>query len=189
MDGVERAAEQSAQREYCAFCRTGKEEQTARLIERVMPVAALTPKLLCCENHKGEWVDHTRVLLPGYLFLYADETLDFRRLYSIADVYKVLTYEDLSAALRGADSEFARWIRGEGGIIGKSNALREGDIISVVDGPLKRFEGTIKKVNKQRKRAMVEIDFHGIMNRIWMPFEWVRIQDEDSLLAKSKHEG
>lgn len=161
---------------YCAFCGTGKEEMTVRLIERVMPVKALTPKLLCCENHKGVWVDHTRVLLPGYLFIYTDEPLDFRLLYSLSDVYKVLTYEDRSSALRGADNDFARWIFSEGGIIGKSNALREGDRIRVIDGPLKLFEGGIQKVNKQRKRALVEIDFHGICNHVWMPFEWMEAQ-------------
>ena len=173
-------------REYCAFCSTGKEELTAQIIQRIMPVVALTPKLLCCEKHKEQWVEHTRALLPGYLFLYADADtqLDFRLLYSLSDVYRVLTYEDQSSALRGADSEFARWIRAEGGIIGKSNALREGDRIHVVDGPLKLFEGAIKKVNKQRKRALVEVNFHGICNHVWMPFEWVKAQDEEILIKQ-----
>jgi transcription antitermination factor NusG len=63
-----------------------------------------------------------------------------------------------------------------GGIIGKSRAVREGDRIRVVEGPMKDLNGTITQVNKQRRRATMEFVFDGISRSVTMAFDWVQAQ-------------
>ena len=48
----------------------------------------------------------------------------------------------------------------------------EGDHIKIIDGPLADYEGMIKKVNKHRRSAMVEIKVGSHVKDVWMSFQW-----------------
>ena len=48
----------------------------------------------------------------------------------------------------------------------------EGDRIKIIEGPLKDYEGVIKKVNKHRRSAMVEMKVGEHIKNVWMSFQW-----------------
>ena len=74
--------------------------------------------------------------------------------------YKVLEYQTGQRELIGSDYEYASWIFRHNGRIEPSKALVEGDIIKVIDGPLKDGIGTIFKLDRHKRRAWVEFDFY-----------------------------
>ncbi len=157
---------------YCIYCATGREAGVARQIQRETGLTALAPTLVRVE-WKGKVASRKeQTLFPGYVFLYADDNAP-PKLSGVHHMRRLLAYDSGQRQLYGRDAEIARWLFKYGGVIRESRALREGDRIIVVDGPMRDLGGVIKTVNKQRQRASIEFTFEGITRSVWMAFEWV----------------
>ena len=163
---------------YCLHCATGREAGVARQIQRETGLTALAPTLVKVE-WKGKVASRKEsALFPGYVFLYADDGAS-PKLSGVHHMRRLLDYGAGQRQLYGRDAEIARWLLQYGGVIRESRALREGDRIVVVDGPMKDLGGVIKSVNKQRQRANIEFTFGGITRSAWMAFEWVTSAEEE----------
>ena len=157
---------------YCLQCATGREAGVARQIQVETGLIALAPTLVRVE-WKGKVATRTEeVMFPGYVFLYTQNG-EMPRLSNVHYMRRLLTYGERQRQLYGRDAEIARWLFQYCGVIRESRALREGDRIVVVDGPMKDMGGIIKSVNKQRQRASIEFTFEGITRNVWLAFEWV----------------
>lgn len=162
---------------YCLQCAAGREAGVASQIQQETGLTALVPTLVQVE-WKGKMASRKeQTLFPGYVFLYAGNDAP-PKLYGVHHMRRLLTYSADQRQLYGRDAEIARWLLQYGGVIRESKALREGDHIVVVDGPMKDLGGIIKNVNKQRQRANIEFTFEGITRSVWMAFEWVTSADE-----------
>lgn len=156
---------------YCVSCYSGEEEKVAAKIRNICGCYTLVPKYEREEKKKGIWTKRQHVFLPGYVFLYAERPLNFGLLYGISQLTGCLKYDD-GFQLRGSDLEFAEWIWRYQGLIHLSQAIMEGERIKVIDGPLRDYEGVIKKVNKHRRSALVEITVGNHIRDVWMSFRW-----------------
>ena len=58
--------------------------------------------------------------------------------------------------------------------IESSSGIIEGDKIHVTDGPLKGYESIIKRVNRHKRQAVIEIEFIGDRRQVSVPLEVVR---------------
>lgn len=125
----------------------------------------------------GQAKDESYYLLPGYVFLFANERLYVSDLQRVDGVIRVLSGMDGAHELYGDDERFARWLLENDGVIGISKAIREGERIRVVEGPMADYGGTIIKVNKQRRRALVAFQFDGVAWSSWVDFDWVEATD------------
>lgn len=161
---------------YCLFCLTAKQNDMEKLISRVYPCMVVNTKITqkLWKRGTAKYVKH--LLLPGYLFLYSEERLDLSEVSRFTGVIRVLKNEDMSYELRDRNEEFARWIYRNGGEIAVSKAVREGDRIRVVQGPMADFTGTLLRVNKSRQRAEIAFEFDGIERRMWLSFDWIDAQ-------------
>lgn len=158
--------------EYCLFCRTGKERAVMRRIHDSFPCIPISPRVVREEKKRGEWISRQEPLLPGYLFLYAWEDLPVFRIQGLPDVLRFLSY-DGDYKLDGDDLEFAKWVFKYEGLIGVSQAFREGDHIVVNGGPLKDYEGSIVTVNKRKRIAKVHVPLQSGIKAVWMSFAWI----------------
>lgn len=153
---------EQTQKAYCLFCRTGDEQKIAAAVnERFPQLQAMTPLRILAEKRQGKWEDRTLTLLPGYVFVYADDELPYDLRYKTHNLYKVLHYERGIRALTGPDADYAGWLFRHRGRIGTSKVLEVGSRIEIVDGPLKDFGGKIVKLDKHKRRAWIEFDFEG----------------------------
>ncbi|MDD3401473.1 MAG: hypothetical protein PHT58_07605 [Eubacteriales bacterium] len=158
----------------CVFCISGQEKNTVEAIEREFPHArAMFATFERDERKNGEWVRRRLPLLNGYVFVYSDDLVDMLRLSRLIGVYRPLKYEDGAYSLRGADLDFARWIYENEGNIGVSQAIKIGNRIEVVGGPLAAYKGVIKDVNNQRRSALVTIEVGEMKKDVWLSFEWL----------------
>lgn len=158
--------------EYCLFCRTGKEGALAKRISDHFPCVPISPWRVKEERKHGVWTSVRKPLLPGYLFLYAKEELPVYRIQELPDVLRFLSYGG-EFRLGGEDLKFAKWVLKYGGLIGLSQAFREGDHIVVTGGPMKDYEGSITKVDKRKRIAKVHVAIGSSIKPIWMSFEWI----------------
>lgn len=158
----------------CVFCQGGQEKHTVEAIEREFPFAkALFPTYVRDERKQGTWVRRTLPLISGYVFVYTDTLPDLVRLKRLTGIYKPLQYEDGGYALRGSDLDFAHWIYKSKGNIGISQAIKKGNRIEVVGGPLMEYSGVIKDVNNGRRSALVTIEIGEMIKDVWLSFEWL----------------
>jgi len=152
---------------YCVFCRTGAEKTAVRLIKKInRETQVIFPVRILQEKRGGSWEPRSQPLLPGYLFVYAEEEIPIEEINAPSDVYKVLGYEAEGKELIGPDYEYAMWIYRHKGQIGASEVMLEGSSVRVVSGPLLDGVGTIKKINRHKRRALVEFEFYGKIQRV-----------------------
>ncbi len=157
---------------YCLQCAAGREEGVARQIRQATGLVALAPKLVRLEWKGSTAARKEQVLFPGYVFLYAHD-MELNKVFGVHHMQRILAYGSGQRQLYGRDAEVASWILAYDGVIRESQALRVGERIVVVEGPMKDLGGVIKSVNKQRRRANVEFTFEGIVRSVWMAFDWV----------------
>lgn len=123
-------------------------------------------------------LNHQRVenwvpLLPGYVFVYAEEEpVAYRSLLGLENVHRVLTYGSAeNTALYGRDLAFADWLWGLGGRIGIMKALQEGDRVEIIDGVFQKLQGTITRMDRRRQTVLVTLDTLGAIRHLWLAYE------------------
>lgn len=119
-----------------------------------------SPRFASRKKWKGEWLDIERPLLPGYVIADVDNPAALARaLRGIPDFARVLAAEETYAPL---DERERTWLESQTKVdkrvVPLSFAYKEGDKLTVTDGPLKGNEVLIKKLD--RKNSMAHIEFH-----------------------------
>ena len=167
--------EKTAIRSYCMLCRTGAELLVARSITRHYPeLMAIAPVKTLQEKRNGQWEKREQIMLPGYLFLYSDRELPFDLCRKVDLLYRTLEYEKGMRVLTGSDEEYAQWVYRHQGNIGISRVtVEEGQDIQVIDGPLLDCRGTIMKLDRHKRRAVVSLTFDGQKRMVSISVECV----------------
>lgn len=152
---------------YCIFCKTGQEHNVANLLNKnYINVEALVPVRVVQEKRGGKWELRKRVMIPGYIFLFAEDKISFSSIQAQSDIYKILQYPNGERELAGSDYEYAMWLYNYEGKLEPSTVLTEGDKVKVIDGPLASGIGNIVKLDRHKRRAMVEFRFHGNTQKV-----------------------
>ena len=160
---------------YCIFCRSGQERSVVSRIKFSYPeMEALAPVRIVPEKRDGKWTDREHVLLPGYVFVYALGRLPVGIKQKEPHIYRLLDYDEDMRSLFGEDREYAMWLLRHHGQIAPSKVLCQGDEITVVDGPLKDCQGTIKKLDKHKRRAWISFKFAGEVRTVSLGVEFLQ---------------
>lgn len=148
---------------YCLFCKSGSESSVANTINSLhKDLLAIAPQRVVQERRNDKWEQRNLALLPGYVFLFvAREQSGKYRHVKVTDMYKFLQYEGGIKELEHEDHTYAMWIHKNHGKISPSKVLTDGDAIRVIDGPLLECQGKIIRLDKHKRRALVEFDFDG----------------------------
>lgn len=152
---------------YCVFCKTGQEHNIANLLNKhYINIEALVPVRVVQEKRGGKWELRKRVMIPGYIFVFSKNKISFSSIQTQPDIYKVLQYPNGERELISSDLEYAMWLYNYDGKLEPSTVLTKGDQVKVVDGPLTSGIGKIIKLDRHKRRAMVEFQFHGNTQRV-----------------------
>lgn len=171
---------------YCVFCRTVRCRAVRLFLEATTPYRVLQARIVQRKWVKGEETREEHDYLPGYLFLYTEEPIgDIQILYRVDGVIRLLGMRDEEgnrhALLTGADEVFARKLYECGGVIDNMKVYREGDRLRPAEGLFKDMEGVILKVDRQRKRLLVEYTFDRVRRQVWMGYDVVEDAPKGSL--------
>lgn len=157
---------------------TPREEEKIELhIRRMLPEGlydrCFHPTRLIRKKFQGKWVDVREKLLPGYVFLTAEDANELYLQLKKIPLFTKLLGKDQECFVRLSEQEEA-WLEqlfkqsaagndsesGEKNEVGLSRIeIREGNEIRVVSGPLKGMEGMVKKINLHKMIAEVEVPF------------------------------
>ena len=107
---------------------------------------------------RGERTQITSRLFPGYVFIETDKIEDFhKRLNRIYAMTKVLRTGDEMTPIQKEEEEYLRKLGGDEHVVRYSEGYIEGDKLVVTSGPLKDFEGKIKKILRHKRLVVIEV--------------------------------
>lgn len=167
---------------YCLFCDTMKCREVAEHIRIRFGYETIDPKIIQRKWVKGTAHEAVRTLLPGYIFVYADEKLEYpRETFRLDSVIRLLGDRDEGYTLQGDDLRFARMLRECGGTIGILKAYKEGDRVKLVRDALGGVEGEIVKLDRPKGRAQIQYRFAGTICKTWVGYDLIDGNDRVEL--------
>lgn len=153
--------------------RSQGEELIRRFIDEALVGEIFVPRFETMRRWKGEWHKRTERLAPGYLFVETHDAeklaLQLRRVPAFT---KVLGNNEVFIPLN--DEEVA-WLNAFTGndrrVIEMSEGIVEGDKVIVLRGPLRGHEAEIKRIDRHRRMAELEVSMLGRMKTIRLGLE------------------
>lgn len=141
-------------------------------------------------KYHGNWQEVTERFLPSYIFVETENFEEcYRALRRVPTLTKIVGLKEWQPEINGfqgffplteEESAFIEQLRcGQGaaapGLVDISRIeITEGDCIEILDGPLKGLEGSIKKIDLHRRRALVTMDFLGRNVELYFGIEIVK---------------
>ena len=126
------------------------------------------------KNIKGEWKTQRKILFPGYVFLDSRQVV---RLYSnlqqVSGLTKLLKTGDEVVPLTKEEVHFLKTFGGEEQIVAVSEGIIENSKVIVMSGPLMGKEGYIKRIDRHKRRAFLEMPMLGQRQKIRVGLEIV----------------
>lgn len=145
---------------YVMQVHTGTEEnircQCQRLISSNVLERCFIPYYQQKKRFQGEWHIQERILFPGYVFLIAEnpEKLvnGLRKVIGTGDEIVSLVQEEIDLLMKiGTDKQ----------LVEMSSGIIENDRVQILAGPLMGMEGNIRRIDRHKRTAYLEIEMFG----------------------------
>lgn len=166
---------------YVIQVRTGKEEWVVTCCNLLLHDDSclnrcFIPYSKRLRKRRGEWIERTEILFPGYVFMVSDDPMRlYQALKQIPDLTKMLGREKKEIfSLPEDEVVFLQSFGEENQIVDLSVGCIEGDQIIVENGPLKGKEGLIRRIDRHKRIAEIEIEFLGEKRKAKVGLEIVR---------------
>ena len=170
---------------YVVQVNTGSEQKLRAMIVRQLEQTNIpyedcfVPTIEYVQKINQKYVTKEKPMFPGYLFLISDaeyikeiaaclkQVLGFTKILGENQVFIPLYPQEVDFLLGFSDSNHN---------VGLSTGFIENDRITVIHGPLIGKEGLIKKINRHKRMAEIELFFMGRSTRVQVPLEIITKQ-------------
>jgi len=174
---------------YVLYVITGSEKKAVNEIDKVWKISEINPFIperVDYFRKQGSELTEKNLLFPGYVFIETQiSAIDFftmtsrkiqrskfmRRLLSYNNSYD---YSDYSFAMREEERQTIQRICNNEFCVDMSQGFIEGNHVIITSGPLIGFESHIKKVNRHKRKAVLEIDIMGAKRDIIVGLEIIQ---------------
>lgn len=148
---------------YVVQVRTGTEEvvkmQCLKIINHKILEDCFIPYYELMKKYEGKWHKEKRILFPGYVFMVSSNVDElFLELKNVDGLTKVLGTGEEVVPLENDEIEFLKAFGKKEQLVEMSEGIIDGGKVCVVDGPLKGYEGWIKKVDRHKRLAYLEVE-------------------------------
>lgn len=163
---------------YVMQVRTGTEENICVQCRKDIPEAVLEKCFLPYYEEKrkirGEWKILKKQLFSGYVFVISDDREQlYMHLKKVIGLTKLIGTGREIIPLAEEEVRFLLRFAGEEQIVSMSEGIIEGSKVLINSGPLKGMEGYIRKIDRHKRKAYLEIPFFGRTQNIQVGLEIV----------------
>ncbi|MCD8130626.1 MAG: antiterminator LoaP [Lachnospiraceae bacterium] len=164
---------------YVMQVRTGTEENIRLQCGKMLSGSALSrcfiPYYEEKKKRQGSWKTEQKILFPGYVFLDTEDICQVAiAMKSVVGLTRVLGLNGEGAIpLTEAEEEFLRQFGGEDQIVRMSEGVIEGDRVMIYSGPLKGKEALIKRIDRHKRKAYLEMVMFGEAQKVEVGLEIV----------------
>jgi transcriptional antiterminator NusG len=140
---------------------------------------SFVPKRERKKKFNGKWKVVTEKLFPGYVFIITEQPQElFFELKNIPQMTKLLCDGDyFFIPLSKKEVDFVSKIgngRNDHTVKISTVDFEEGDTVTYIEGDLECFEGQIKRFDKRKRQAVVEIEMFGRKTEVYLGFEFLK---------------
>ena len=163
---------------YVVQVRTGMEERIRLQCETRIPEDILEKCFIFYYEEKkrlgGKWTTQKKTLYPGYLFVVTEElkTL-YEELKHVEGLTKLIGTGETIVPLSQDEIDFLKRFAGENQVVEMSEGIIEQSKVIVTSGPLAGMEGFIKKIDRHKRKAYLEIPMFGRIQNVQVGLEIV----------------
>lgn len=161
---------------YVVRVGVGKEHKINSLCRAKIPREILRESFIPAYEKKckvqGIWEVQKKALFPGYLFMSTDDVDGLRdALNQIPGFTKVLGTGCEPVPLSEEEVMFLRKIGGDAYLVEISEGIIENSVTIIQSGPLKGLEANIRKIDRHKRRAYLEVEMFGRKQRVEVGLE------------------
>ena len=163
---------------YVVQVRTGTEENIRIQCEKHMSGEVLErcfiPYYEEAKRIRGNWTTLEKVLFPGYVFIITEklERL-YEQLHKVIGLTKLIGTGREIVPLCAEEIAFIQEIGGENQVVEMSEGVIEKSNVRITSGPLMGMEGMIKKIDRHKRKAWLEVPMFGRVQTVQVGVEIV----------------
>lgn len=151
---------------YAMQIMTGQERKTAELCKAIVEGPVLTdifcPQAETMRKLRGSWEKVSEPLFPGYLFAVTDQAEELLlRLRQVPKLTRLLGADFTPIPLSDGETEFLSRLLNHGHAAEFSTGFIEGDRLVIESGAMEGMEGMVRKIDRHKRIAFLEIDMFG----------------------------
>lgn len=151
---------------YVMQVRTGSEEniriQCERVIDKKILERSFIPYYQQKKRFQGKWHIQENILFPGYVFLIArNPELLVQSLREVIGLTKLIGTGDEIVPLSEEETNFLLKMGRDEQVVELSTGIIENDKVRIQNGPLVGMEGYIKKIDRHKRQAVLEVEMFG----------------------------
>ena len=168
---------------YVVQTMSGQEGQVKDFIERTVEPGLVQevfiPRYEVMKRIKGLWHKRTEVLMPGYVFVVTKNPNKLKaQLRSVPRFTRLLGNDDMFTPLDDRDIAFINaFTSPENRTVEMSTGVVEGDDVIILNGPLMGRAGWIKKIDRHKRLAYLEVEMLGRTTTVKLGLEIVAKRD------------
>ena len=162
---------------YVAQTLTGREKEMLDLLimcdEEHVVKEAFVPRRELMRKQKGEWTKFSDTLFPGYAFVRTDAPGAVNDLAAKLPFFaRILGSDKGFTPLNDNEQLFITRVAGpDTHMVRMSTGVIEGDTVTVLQGPLRGFEGFITKIDRHKRLAHLHMEMLGRLVTIKLGLE------------------
>ena len=170
---------------YVIQTMSGQEQACMELCQKRLEKGScqdmFVPRYIAKRHYQKGWHDKEMVLFPGYFFVDTDEIGTIVEvLHGIPQFSRVLKSAGEVAPVTREEQEFLEDLMDEDHVVRHSEGFLIGDQVYIMDGPLRNWKGRIRKVDRHRRIAYLDVDLFGRMTPMEVGFSAVaRVTEEE----------
>ena len=163
---------------YVVQVRTGTEEnirtQCLRKISSEILERCFIPYYEEKKHIRGEWTVQKKVLFPGYVFVVTEDMEKLHEsLKSVIGLTRLIGTGREVVPLTEEEKQFMLDLGGEEQVVPLSEGIIENSVTKIRSGPLKGREGLIRKIDRHKRKAWLEVEMFGRKQEIEVGVEIV----------------
>lgn len=168
---------------YVVQVRTGTEESIRIQCEKQMSEEVLRrcfiPYYEESKRIRGRWTTLEKVLFPGYVFMISEKMEKlYDQLHGVIGLTRIIGTGREIVPLREEEIAFMQGIGGENQVVEMSEGVIEQSRVRITSGPLVGMEGLIRKIDRHKRKAYLDLTLFGREQRVQVGVEIVGRKEE-----------
>lgn len=146
--------------------KTGAEEkireQCLKIIDPKVLEQCFIPYYEEKKRYQGDWHIENRILFPGYVFMVSGQLMElYRSLRKVIGMTKLIGTGREIVPLAEDEIDLLKKMGVSKRPLEISVGIMENDIVTVTEGPLTGMESCIRKIDRHKRKAWLEIGMFG----------------------------
>lgn len=165
---------------YVVQVYSGREEYARELIEKYgcqkNIEACRIPLYVKMRKQAEQWYPETKIMFPGYLFVKTQNIIKlYEKLRLIPRMTRILGTGKEIVPITKEEERFLVGIGGDELVVEMSKGIIERGKVIITSGPLRDMEGRIKKIDRHKRLAWVEVKMFGREMKVPLGLEILQV--------------